>query len=60
VAKSEAGRSQETRRVWNRFYRPQCRLVSAWRKELPDGAKAYYGPNWRPSKSDQAVDAALN
>jgi hypothetical protein len=45
VANSEVGRSQETRRVWNRFYRVLCRLVQqAWRKELPDGAKAYYRP----------------
>lgn len=24
-----------------------------WRKELTSGARAFYGPDWRPSKSDR-------
>jgi hypothetical protein len=29
-----------------------------WRKELTDGAKAFYGEDWKPSKSDRRkIDA---
>jgi hypothetical protein len=32
--------------------------AAAWRKELTDGAKAFYGENWEPSKSGpRAIDA---
>jgi N-acetyl-beta-hexosaminidase len=31
---------------------------AAWRKELTDGAKAFYGEDWKPSKSDRrTIDA---
>jgi hypothetical protein len=30
----------------------------AWNKELTDGAKAFYGPDWKPRKSDRrTIDA---
>jgi hypothetical protein len=31
---------------------------AAWRKELTDGAKAFYGKDWKPSKADRhTIDA---
>jgi hypothetical protein len=31
---------------------------AAWRKELTDGAKAFYGEDWKPSKGDRGrIDA---
>jgi len=31
---------------------------AAWRTELTDGAKAFYGEGWKPSKSDRrTIDA---
>ena len=31
---------------------------AAWQKELTDGAKAFYGEDWKPSKADRrTIDA---